>query len=210
MSEVRETMSNYGSKALSEVQLLEVLGVPNVAARELMIRADHMLAAIAKMSLTEIAEVKGIGLAKAQAITAAIEIGRRRQTENVAFKKCIASSCDAYEIVQAQMRDLNHEEFWVIYCDRRSKVIKTVCVHIGGMSAMVVDPKCVFQKALELKASSMILVHNHPSGSPSPSIEDIRLTEKMKAAGNVIDIKVLDHIIIGDGEYYSFADEGKL
>lgn len=179
-------------------------------AKELLSNNDHSLAAVAKLSIHELVKIKGIGEAKAVTIAAALELGRRRATETAIHKSQISTSMDAYELIHAGMRDLTHEEFWIILLDRRSKVISVEEIHIGGMSAMVVDPKIIFQRALERKASSVILSHNHPSGSPSPSIEDIRLTEKVKLAGNYIDIKVLDHIIIGDGAYYSFADEGKI
>lgn len=205
-----EELAHYGARTTSEVNLLTCIGVPESAAKELLRKADHSLAQIAKMTITEIAGIKGIGVCKASAIVASIEIGRRRQTESAITKNMITSSLDAYNLLHANMRDLNHEEFWVIYLDRRSKVIKIDQIHVGGQSSMVVDPKIVFRKALEYKAATIILSHNHPTGAPSPSIEDVRLTEKMKMAGSYIDIKVIDHIVIGDGAYYSFADEGKI
>ena len=179
-------------------------------AKELMNQHENSIASLAKLSVHELMKVKGIGTAKAVSIAAALELGRRRVTESAIQKLQIASSQDVYDLIHARMRDLTREEFWIILLDRRSKVIAVEEIHIGGMSAMVVDPKIIFQKALERKASSVILSHNHPSGSPSPSMEDIRLTEKVKLAGGYIDIKVLDHIIIGEGAYYSFADEGKI
>lgn len=206
-----------GSKSLSEAELLAILmrtGARNRSAldvaMELLTKHDNSLAALAKLSVHELIQVKGIGEAKAVAITAALELGRRRVTENALQKEQIASSLDAYDLLHSRMRDLTQEAFWIILLDRRSKVISTEEIHVGGMSAMVVDPKIIFQKALERKACSVILSHNHPSGAPSPSIEDIRLTEKIKSAGSFMDIKVLDHIIIGEGAYYSFADEGKM
>lgn len=213
----REKLLLMGSKSLSEAELLAILmrvGTRNRSAldiaRELLARNDHSLSSLAKLSIHELMKIKGIGEAKAVTIAAALELGRRRVTENVFHKGHITSSQDAYNVLQSRMRDLLQEVFWIILLDRRSKVIAVEEIHVGGMSAMVVDPKVIFQKALERKACSVILSHNHPSGIPSPSHEDIRLTEKIKSAGGFMDIKVLDHIIIGEGTYYSFADEGKI
>ena len=213
----REKLLHMGSKSLSEAELIAILmrsGTRNRSAldvaKELMSRYDHSLAAVAKLSVHELMQIKGIGEAKAIAISAALELGRRRATENAIQKGQISSSMDAYDLLHSRMRDLNQEAFWIILLDRRSKVISIEEIHVGGMSAMVVDPKVIFQKALERKACSVILSHNHPSGAPSPSNEDMRLTEKIKSAGSFMDIKVLDHIIIGDGAYFSFADEGKM
>lgn len=209
-NEVHEAFAKYGAKSLSDIQLLTLFGIPETAARQLLQDTGNSLAALAKRTTIEIAAIKGIGEKKAAAIIAALEMGRRRQIEQPMQKGHIVTSIDCYDMVHPQMRDLTQEVFWIFLLDRRSKVIKIEEIHKGGMSSMVVDPKIIFQKALEYKASSLILCHNHPSGSPSPSMEDIRLTEKVKLAGTYIDIKVLDHIIIGDGSYYSFADEGKM
>ncbi|HJW27936.1 MAG TPA: DNA repair protein RadC [Saprospiraceae bacterium] len=213
----REKLLQQGSKSLSEAELIAILmrnGTRNRSAldvaKELLGRYDQSLASLAKLSIHDFMQVKGIGEAKAVSIAAALELGRRRATEQALQKNQITSSLDAYELLLPSMRDLMREEFRIILLDRRSRVISIEDIHVGGMSAMVVDPKIIFQKALERKACSLILSHNHPSGSPSPSNEDIRLTEKIKAAGSFIDIKVLDHIIIGDGSYYSFADDGKM
>lgn len=209
-NQVHEAIGTYGVKSVSEMKLLQAIGITEDAARNLMERAQYSLGQIAKMSIRELTAIKGITPNKAATLTAAIEIGRRRNSESAAQKKQITSSLDAYDILYPHMRDLTQEAFYLILLDRRSKVLRVECIHLGGMSAMVVDPKVVFQKALEYKASCIILSHNHPSGAASPSIEDIRLTEKIKQAGDFLDIKVLDHIIIGDGTYYGFADEGKM
>lgn len=213
----REKLVHLGAKTLSEAELIAILmriGTRNKSAldvaKELLNQYENSLSLLAKLTVHELMKIKGIGEAKAVTIAAALELGRRRATENAIQKNQISSSLDVYDLIHSGMRDLTREEFWIILLDRRSKVIAIEEIHIGGMSAMVVDPKIIFQKALERRASSVILSHNHPSGSPSPSMEDIRLTEKVKMAGSYIDIKVVDHIIIGDGSYYSFADEGKL
>lgn len=213
----REKLIAMGSRSLSEAELIAILmrvGTRNKSAldlaKDLLTRHDHSIASLSKLTVHELMKIKGIGEAKAVTIVAALELGRRRVTENPLQKAQVSSSVDAYDLIHPRMRDLTQEAFWIILLDRRSKVIAIEEIHIGGMSAMVVDPKVIFQKALERKASSVILSHNHPSGSPSPSVEDQRLTDKVRQAGNYIDIKVLDHIIIGDGSYYSFADEGKI
>ena len=213
----REKLLSLGAKSLSESELIAILmrvGMRNRSAvdvaKELMSKYDNSVSAISKLSVHDLMKIKGIGEAKAVTIAAALELGRRRATESAVQKSQITSSVDAYDLIHSRMQDLMHESFYIILLDRRSKVIAIEEIHVGGMSAMVVDPKMIFQKALERKACSVILSHNHPSGSPSPSNEDIRLTEKVKLAGTYMDIKVLDHIIIGEGSYYSFADEGKI
>ncbi len=213
----REKLLHLGSRSLSEAELIAILmrvGTRNKSAvdlaKDLLSKHQNSLGSLAKLTVHELMQLKGIGEAKAVSIAAALELGRRRVTETAQQKSQISSSVDAYDLIHSRMRDLTQEEFWIILLDRRSRVISIEEIHTGGMSAMVVDPKVIFQKALERKASSVILSHNHPSGSPSPSNEDQRLTEKVKIAGNYIDIKVLDHIIIGEGSYYSFADEGKI
>jgi DNA repair protein RadC len=213
----REKLLSLGAKSLSESELIAILmrvGMRNKSAvdvaKELMSKYDNSVSAISKLSVHDLMKIKGIGEAKAVTIAAALELGRRRATESAVQKSQISSSVDAYDLIHSRMQDLTHESFYIILLDRRSRVIAIEEIHVGGMSAMVVDPKMIFQKALERKACSVILSHNHPSGSPSPSNEDIRLTEKVKLAGTYMDIKVLDHIIIGEGSYYSFADEGKL
>lgn len=213
----REKLLHQGSRSLSEAELIAILmraGTRNRSAvdiaKELMLTYDNSLATLAKLSVHDLMKIKGIGEAKAVSIAAALELGRRRVTETAVRKGQITSSLDAYEILHPRMRDLMQESFWIILLDRRSQVISVEEIHVGGMASMVVDAKVIFQKALERRACSVILSHNHPSGLPSPSQEDIRLTEKLKATGQFIDIQVLDHIIIGDGCYFSFADEGKL
>lgn len=205
-----ESIQTYGSKSVADWQLITALGIPEKATRELMQLACGLIGNIAKMSIIELARIDGITTQKATMLQAALELGRRRQSEPAQEKKFISSSLDCYDHLIVRMRDALTEEFHIIHMDRRSKIIAIECIHIGGMSAMVVDPKIIFQQALKYRSCSIILSHNHPSGAPSPSIEDIRLTEKIKQCGSFLDIKVLDHIIIGDGSYYSFADEGKM
>lgn len=208
---IKESINQYGVRYTEDAALLQAIaGVNILIVKDLLHRYNNCLGHIAKATTEELQETKGIGEGAALRIVAALEIGRRRQKEVTPAKDQISSSIDAYEILAAEMRDMIQEEFHILLLDRRSRVIAKERIHTGGMAAMVVDPKIIFQHALRHKAQSVILCHNHPSGSPSPSNEDQRLTEKVKLAGNYIDIKVLDHIIIGDGSYYSFADEGKI
>ena len=213
----REKLIHMGSRSLSNAELLAILlraGTRNRSAldiaREILQSHNDSLAVVAKLSVHDLMKVKGIGRTKAVSIAAALELGRRRATENTVQKNQVTTSADAYDLLSPNLGDLTQEAFWIILLDRRSHVLAIEEIHRGGMAAMVVDPKIIFQRAFERKACSIILSHNHPSGSPSPSMEDIRLTEKIKAGGNYMDIRILDHIIIGEGEYYSFADEGKL
>lgn len=213
----REKLIHMGSRSLSDAELLAILlraGTRNRSAldisRELLHEHGNSLATLAKLSVHELMNIKGIGQTKAVSIAAALELGRRRATENAVQKNQVTTSSDAYDMLMPKMRDLTQEAFWIILLDRRSHVIALEEIHRGGMAAMIVDPKIIFQRALERKACAIILSHNHPSGSVSPSMEDIRLTEKIKAAGQLMEIRILDHIIIGEGTYYSFADEGKI
>lgn len=216
-SRPREKLLEAGARALSDAELIAILirtGARGRSAidlaRELLGLHDNSLAAVSRLSVHELMTVKGLGRTKAVTIAAALELGRRRAAEPALRRAQVSSSTDAYDLLHPSMRDLTQEAFRIILLDRRSKVIALEEIHIGGMAAMVVDPKIIFRKALERKASALILAHNHPSGSPTPSMEDIRLTEKVRAAGQLLDIQVLDHLIIGDGVYFSFADEGKL
>ena len=153
---------------------------------------------------------KGIGEAKAISIVAALELGRRRKESVPETKPVIKSSDDVYELMKAELMDLSHEEFWIILLNRRNSVIKKQPISSGGISGTVADPKIIFNSALAHLASSIILVHNHPSGSLKPSRADTDLTKKLLAAGRLLEIPVLDHLIFTDNDYFSFADENML
>jgi len=217
MSRPRERLIEGGPRSLPDAELLSILvrtgsrGRSAIdLARDLLDRHDNSLAAVARLSVHELMEIKGMGRTKAVTIAAAMELGRRRATEPALRRAQVTASRDAYELLHPSMRDLTQEAFRILLLDRRSRLIAIEEIHLGGMAAMVVDPKIIFRKALERKASALIIAHNHPSGSPAPSTEDIRLTEKVLAAGRLLDLQVLDHLVIGDGVYYSFADEGKM
>src|SRR6476620_5845958 len=153
---------------------------------------------------------KGIGEAKASTIVSALELGRRRKETAAAARTAITCSTDIYDYIKPHLLDLPHEEFWIILLNRANVVMKKTAISSGGVAGTVADPKIIFKHALENLASSIILVHNHPSGNRQPSSADISLTKKLKEAGSFLDLPVLDHLIYTDLGYYSFADEGLL
>jgi DNA repair protein RadC len=169
---------------------------------------DNDLNKLGKASINELSNFKGIGEAKAISIIAALEIGRRRNDAESKAPDIIVSSKDAYNIMRRHLVDLNHEEFWIILTGRSSKVLGKELVSKGGFSNTLIDLKIIFSLALQYKSNGIILVHNHPSGSLKPSYEDLNLTKRIADAGNIIDIKILDHLIITDDSFYSFADNG--
>jgi DNA repair protein radc len=213
----REKLVLKGKVALSDAELLAILlgsGSRNETAVDLAKRilkhtGDNLIE-LSKLSISDLMKFKGIGQAKAITIIAALELGRRRREAEALDRKIISSSSDAYEILQKEVSDKPYEEFWVLLLNRSNKVLRKVCIGEGGMSGTVVDPKKIFKIAIENNAACIILCHNHPSGNLKPSDSDIKLTKKIKEAGNNLDISVLDHVIIGDEKYYSFADEGIL
>lgn len=213
----REKLMANGRQTLSNAELLAILigsGSPKESAVKLAQRildsVDNNLNELGKRSLAELMKFKGIGEAKAITIAAALEIGRRRQLSASLEKPIIKSSRDAYLMVVPLISDLKHEEFWVLLLSKSNKIIGKEKLSVGGMDATVVDARIVFRKALEGSAAAIILCHNHPSGTLRPSPADVELTNKLKIAGDTIGIPVLDHLIIGDGGYYSFADEGMM
>jgi DNA repair protein RadC len=165
---------------------------------------------LAKLSVQDFMKFKGIGEAKAVTIVAALELGRRRKETTETKKEKVTCSKDVFEIMLPFFQDLPHEEFHILLLNRTNVVIRKEKISSGGVSATTVDPKLIFRKAVEHLASSIILCHNHPSGNLYPSQEDIKLTQKIKEAGSSMEIPVLDHLIISDSGYFSFADEGMM
>src|SRR5262249_5127258 len=149
---------------------------------------------LAKLSINDLTRYKGIGEAKAIAIISALELGRRRKDPEAHRKFKITCSDDIYELMKSHLLDLPHEEFWIVLLNRANVVLKKINISIGGVSGTIADPKIIFKHALENLASGVVLVHNHPSGNISASEADVRLTQRMKEAGNVLEIPVLDHI----------------
>ena len=152
----------------------------------------------------------GIGEAKAVTIVSALELGRRRKESEIEKRPKVNSSKQAYDLMEADLQDQKHEEFWIILLRRNGELIAKELISRGGVSGTLVDSKIIFKKALEVLASGMILVHNHPSGNLSPSQADITLTKKLKEAGKVLDIDVTDHLIYTNADYFSFSDQGLL
>lgn len=214
----REKMQLKGSTALSDAELLAILigtGTSSGSAldlgKKILSLGNNNLSDLGKLTLHELQQIKGIGLAKAISIKAALELGRRRNLLDARqhYTK-ITSSKEAYAHLFPLVADLAVEEFHVAYLNRANQLIDTKRVSEGGISGTVADPKVIFKHALDLRASNIILCHNHPSGNQAPSAADKRITEKLVAAGKVLDINVADHLIIADLTYFSFADHGLL
>jgi len=213
----REKFLMKGRLSLSDAELLAILLVSGTRsesavdlAKTVLMHARFNLAELSKMSISNLVAIRGIGQARAIAILAALELGRRRNESDVLTREKISRSRDAYEIFRSTMGDRPYEEFWIILLNRANKVIKKVRISEGGVSGTVVDPKKVFKFSLDLHACSIILGHNHPSGLITPSEADIKITKKLVDAGKLMEIAVLDHLIIGQDQFYSFADEGSL
>jgi DNA repair protein RadC len=171
---------------------------------------DNNLNALGKLSITQLTTFKGIGEAKAISIAAAMELGRRRRGEEALELQKITSSKSIFELMQPIIGELAHEEFWVLYLNNSNKVISKSQLSKGGITGTVVDVRLVFKTALEMGATSVILCHNHPSGALKASDADKQITKKLKVAGESLDIKVLDHLIVTENNYFSFSDEGIL
>jgi DNA repair protein RadC len=169
-------------------------------------KVQNNLNELGKLSFEDLAKFNGIGEAKAVSIIAALELGRRRRLEEAEEKIKIDSSRAIFNLMQPLIGELSHEEFWVIYLNNSNKVINKEQLSKGGITGTLVDVRLVFKRALELNATAVILSHNHPSGKLEPSRADKEITKKMLDAGNHLDIKVLDHIIVTEESYYSFAD----
>lgn len=213
----REKLILKGTAALSDAELIAILigsGTTRLSAVEVSqnILADckNNLHDLAKRSLSDLKKFDGIGEAKAISIIAALELGRRRKETGHRHKTKINISEDVYNEMKPNLLDLKHEEFWVLFLDRANQVTKKEKISAGGVSGTVVDSKLIFKKALDELASSIILVHNHPSGNIQPSQQDIQLTQKIKEAGRILDIPVLDHVIFTDQNYFSFVDASLL
>jgi DNA repair protein RadC len=155
-------------------------------------------------------KVKGIGEAKAISIVAAMELGRRRKESEAEEKPRISASRDGFEVLKAHLQDIHHEEFWVLLLNRANRLIKKHQISQGGVAGTVADPKIIFKLAISELASGIILAHNHPSGNLTASQADIDLTKKLREAGKLLEIQVLDHLIVAGQKYFSFADEGML
>ena len=213
----REKLLLKGKSVLSDAELIAILigsGNNEQTAVELsqfiLNHCENNLGNLARLSVKDLEKFKGIGEAKAISIVAALELGRRRKESDPLRKLKITSSKDAHSLLEGDLMDLQHEEFWLILLKRNNEVIKKELLSKGGMSGTVVDVKLIFKRALEESASGIILAHNHPSGNLTPSEQDKQLTKKVKEAGKTLDISVLDHLIVTDQSFYSFADENMM
>ena len=213
----REKLRLKGASMLSDSELLAILihhGTRERSAlelaRETLLLAKGSLAELGQLTIRELMKIKGIGEAKAIAITAALELGRRRQAAGSLVKPVITTSTEVASYLQTLLKDRRHEVFGVVFLNRANKINHFEIISEGGITGTIADPRIILKKALEEDAVSIILCHNHPSGSLKPSKADVDLTTKIKEAAKYFDIKVLDHVIIADDGYYSFADEGLL
>ena len=210
----REKLLLKGKEALSDAELLTILigtGAAGKSAldlsKEILHSFGNSLDKLGKLSVQDFKQFKGIGEAKAITIMAALELGRRRRNSAPDSKSSIRCSRDAYEIMWPLLADQDQEQFWIIMLNRAGTVVKKSLISRGGIDQTSVDPRIIFKEALHHLCTSLILVHNHPSGNTTPSQEDINVTKKLVKAGDLLDIKVSDHIIFTNHRYYSFLDE---
>lgn len=213
----REKMMHHGAAALSNAELLAILvGSGNTEdsavalMRKVLDRYGNSLSRLGKCSVEELCQFKGIGPAKAVTLLAASELGKRRKEEEPQKKTFIGCSLDLYEFFHPLMCDLPVEECWVLLLNQAARVIEAVRVSQGGLAATQVDVRCILREALLKRATSIALAHNHPSGNSRPSADDDRLTQALAEAAKVVRIRLVDHIVVADGSYYSYVDEGKL
>lgn len=213
----REKMLKKGISALSDAELIAILiGSGNRdetavdLAKRILHSVHHNLSDLAKLTIADLQSFKGMGEAKSIHIMAALELGRRRKETERSALASMQSSRDVYEFLAPRLIDLSHEEFWVLLLNRSNKIIRDVCISRGGVTGTVADLRMIFKSAVEALATSLIVCHNHPSGNPTPSKADNDLTNKIKQAGDLMDIQLLDHIIVTETTFYSYADEGKL
>lgn len=211
----REKLMLKGKSVLSDAELIAILigsGSRNESAVELSKRilksVEGNLNALGKLSVSQLMQFKGIGEAKAISIISALELGRRRRVEDAVELIKITSSKMIFEIMQPIIGELPHEEFWIVYLNNSNKILSKSQLSKGGITGTLVDVRIVFKTALEMGATALILCHNHPSGTLVPSDADKQITKRLKLAGESLEIKVLDHLIVTENNYFSFVDEG--
>ena len=213
----REKMMTKGSEALSDAELIAILIGSGNADESAVTLSQRMLAScsgdlnsLGKWGLENFCTFKGMGPAKSLTVMAALELGRRRKLQERKERTRITSSVDIYELFHPLMADLPTEEFWVLLLNRSNRVIDKVRISSGGIDQTTADVRTILREALLARATQMVLIHNHPSGNIQPSQEDKHITERIKGAGRLMNISVIDHVIVTDGAYYSFNDEGIL
>ena len=213
----REKLMIKGAASLSEAELLGILissGTKDKSAvdlgRELLSVVGNNLNSLGKLSVGDIKKIHGIGTARAVTIIAALELGRRRKLAEALHSQKINGSKDVAEIFQPLLADLPHEEFWILFLNRSNRIISKMKLSQGGISGTVTDVRIIMKKAIEHLASGIIVCHNHPSGNLNPSEADTQITNKIKESGKLLDIRLHDHLIISDKDYFSFTDNGLL
>ena len=211
----REKMLIKGKNTLSDAELIAIIIGSGTAsksavtlAQEILHHCNHNLHRLSSFGLRDLQQFKGIGNAKAVALTAALELGKRRLLLPPETKTKITSPKIAYDLFRIYFQDLCHEEFYAMYLNKANKVIDIRRISIGGRSGTIADGKVIFKEALSLNACGIILAHNHPSGQITPSLPDKKLTKQLRECGKYIDLMVLDHLIIYDHSFFSFADNG--
>ena len=213
----REKFLLKGKSALSDSELLAIiLGSGNnedsavELARKILASVDYNWQKLSKLSIKDLMKFKGIGEAKAISVAAALEIGRRKAAQEIPEKEKVTSVNDLYKIFSQYLSDLQTEEFWAIFLDQKNHVIYKTQISKGGISGTLVDVRVIFRIAIEHLATSVVVAHNHPTGNLTPSQPDISITRRIKEAGYLLDIKLLDHLIIGENSFFSFSEQGLL
>lgn len=213
----REKFLLKGKTSLSDSELLAIiLGSGNnedsavELARKILASVGNNWQNLSKLSIKDLMKFKGIGEAKAISVAATLEIGRRKASQEMPEKTSISSARDSYNVFSQHLSDLRTEEFWAIFLNQKNQIVYKTQISKGGISGTLVDVRVLFRIALEHFATSIIVAHNHPSGSLKPSLEDIQITKSIKNAGEILNVTLLDHLIIGDNSFFSFAEEGLL
>lgn len=213
----REKFLLKGKTSLSDSELLAIiLGSGNnedsavELARKILASVENNWQNLSKLSIKDLMKFKGIGEAKAISVAATLEIGRRKASQETPEKTSISSARDSYNVFSQHLSDLRTEEFWAIFLNQKNQIVYKTQISKGGISGTLVDVRVLFRIALEHFATSIIVAHNHPSGSLKPSLEDIQITKNIKNAGEILNVTLLDHLIIGDNSFFSFAEEGLL
>lgn len=213
----REKLGSTGAGSLTNVELIAVLlgsGTANEhvldVAKKMLLATENSLGRLFALPLEDLVQMHGVGRAKATRLKAAVELARRIPLETVPKDFKVETSRDAFMVLAPNLGDLPHEEFWILLLNRRSKVTLKTKISQGGLTSTIADPRIIFKLALKEQASSIIVAHNHPSGSLNPSQSDIDLTRKLSDAGKLLDIQLVDHLIISGNNYCSFADSGLL
>jgi DNA repair protein RadC len=211
----REKLLKRGIGSLTDAELIAILigsGVRNENAldisRKILTSSNNNLNELAKLSIHDLRRTRGIGIARAISIVAALELGKRRKIEDVIQRGKISGSRDVFDLFLPILGDLPHEEFWVLFLNRSNLIIDKCKISQGGIAGTVTDIRLIMKQAIDKLAVSIILCHNHPSGNLKPSEADSRITKKLKDSGEILDVSVLDHIIVSEASYFSFADEG--